>query len=181
MDFELLIYVILGVVYFLSRMLKKPEQEPGNTPPPQRPQRRTAMDTVEDRPVEKPKPLTFEELLREITEAKQPRQREPEPEPSYESYEMVPAEEARSLESVETSETRTPSKWAAYEQVQVETERRSLEDTLKLENTRTDFERFSHYEKKEEKSRADEYRKLLANPESLRQAVVLTEILNRRF
>src|SRR5688500_17357652 len=72
------IYIIIGVIYFLSRLLKKPEQENGESPESQRPaQRRPGQpdQTTGDRP----KALTFEELLREITEGKQAQKRQPEP------------------------------------------------------------------------------------------------------
>jgi len=184
MDVELLIYIILGVVYFLSRMLKKPEQAPNEAPPQQRPERRVVTRTSVDRPVDKPRPMTFEELLREITEAKQPRrpepESEPEPEPAYEVYEQIPAEESRSLETVEEEESRMAPAWRAYEQIPA-TERRSLEETMSLADTDVSFERFAQFERKEQKSRAEEYRKLLRNPESLKQAIVLSEILNRKF
>src|SRR3712207_4949400 len=77
------IYVIIAIIYVITRALKKPENQP-----------KDIGDTNPGRPVNydptpvgtnKPKPLTFEELLKEITEAKQqPAQ------PSYETKRHVP-------------------------------------------------------------------------------------------
>lgn len=177
------IYVIIGVIYIISRLLKKPEQageESGEAPHP--PQRRPRQSTQS--PGGSPKPLTFEELLREITEGKQaekvPEQRRQEPE--YETLETVAAEEAKSLEEVGFDEAENARIFKAYEDAKRQAfERRSLEETLKLEDTAVDFQRFDVFDDRKKKSLRDDYIQLLRNPRSVRQAVIMSEILKTKF
>lgn len=186
MDFEFWIYVIIGIVYFLTRLFKK--AEPGNTevPPPQRKERPRPASAAPE-PSGEGRPLTFEELLREITEAKrqpkpQPRpEPEPQPVPVYEPYEQDPGPEAKSLEEVGVDEVSTATRWKGYEQIPADYERVSLEEKLRLEDTVVDFKRFDVFEKREDKKPLEEYIRIMRNPEALRQAFVMSEILQRKF
>lgn len=173
------IYVIIGVIYIISRLLKKPEQAgEGSGEAPRPPQRRPPQST------ESPRPLTFEELLREITEGKQaekiPEQRRREPE--YATLETVDADEAKSLEEVGFDEAENARIFKAYEDAKRQAfERRSLEETLKLEDTAVDFQRFDVFDDRQKKSLRDDYIQLLRNPRSVRQAVIMSEILKTKF
>jgi len=177
------IYVIIGVIYFLSRLLKKPEQAGGESPEaPRAPQRRSRQSGQTTG--ESPKPLTFEELLREITEGKQaqrPQSQRP-PEPEYETLETDVGEEAKSLEDVSIDETEDARIFQAYEEAKRQVfERKSLEETLKLQDTDVDFQRFDVFESQKKQRLRDDYLRLLRSPNSIRQAVVLSEILKRKF
>src|SRR5690606_21712554 len=111
--------IVIGVIYFLSKMLKKPE-EAGGSPAEEgttgkrrageNPTRRspvgrspvgespTGDSPTGDNPAERP--MTFEELLREITEGKQAPKAQPRPQPrpqpvhtpQYEPYEVETGE-----------------------------------------------------------------------------------------
>ncbi len=187
MDAQFWIYIVIGVIYFLSRLLKKPE-EAGGSPTGER--RRGRPEGADDSGADEARPMTFEELLREITEGKQAPKPQPKPQPRpqpvpaprYEPYERETGEEARSLEEVAIDEDEDARILKKYEEAQLlASERKSLEETLQLEETVVDFGRFAAFEKKERRDVAGEYRKMLRNPESLRQAVVLSEILKRKF
>ena len=183
MDAQFWIYVVIIAIYFLSRLLKKPEQATGEATENRRPQRRDPVRTDQP-PAETPRQLTFEELLREITEGKQAqkREREPEPVPAYESYEKDPGEEARSLEEVNFDEADNSKRWKPYEEIPVRAvERKSLEETLRLEDTVMSFGKFEAFQNKDRTKLADEYIKLIRNRATLRQAVVMSEILKRKF
>ena len=183
MDAQVWIYIIIGVIYFLSRLLKKPEQAPGEAPEMQPGEKR--IPRPGGQPVtEQPRPLTFEELLREITEGKQTQQRQPEREvvPQYERYEKDPGDEARSLEEVDFNEADRAVKWKPYEEVPARlADRRSLEETMRLEDTIVDFRKFDVFENKNQNRLLDDYIRLMRNPVSLKQAVVLSEILKTKF
>lgn len=181
MDVQFWIYIIIGVIYFLSRVLKKPEQESGESPEPRRPVRRPAPPPpVRAEQAEKPRQLTFEELLREITEAKQTQRREPEPE--YRGYEEVLESEAQSLEEVNVNEVDDARAFQAYEDAQRQVfERKSLEETLHLEDTKVSFGKFEAFQQLDRRNPAEEYLRLIRNPATLRQAVVMNEILQRKF
>src|SRR6188768_1303097 len=108
MDEKILIYIIIGIIYFLFNRLKKknPEEQ--------------EVDRPTDQPSDtnNPRPVSFEELLREITEGKQPKPaqpvfeakpqyRQPEPEPAYVDYDDNIEEEEKSLEKVTFDQERT--------------------------------------------------------------------------
>ncbi len=81
-EFKILIYVVIGVVYLLTRVLKKSDKKPGETPKynPTKPVQRFDLPPVKPSANTSTKQLTFEELLREITESKTST---PSPKPSY--------------------------------------------------------------------------------------------------
>lgn len=183
MDVQFWIYIIIGVIYFLSRMLKKPEQEAGAPPETARPERRPTIH-AEQPATERPRQLTFEELLREITEAKQVQRREPdpEPEPEFQSYETEFREEARSLEQIPYDDAENARVFKVYQDAKNQVfERQSLEETLRLKDTVVDFRKFEAFDNQKERKLLDDYIRLIRNPQSLRQAVVMSEILKRKF
>lgn len=184
MDAQFWIYIVIGVIYFLSRLLKKPEQAPGDTPdslPTETRRRPQSQQPVS----EAPRQLTFEELLREITEGKQAQRRVPEPDVIVspgESYEKKLGDEARSLEEIDFNEAEIARKWKSYEEVPVRSvERKSLEETMTLEDTVMDFRKFEAFQQKSQRKVLEGYIKIIRNPESLKQAVVMSEILKRKF
>jgi hypothetical protein len=183
MDAEFWIYIVIGAIYFLSRLFKKQEQPTGESPEPQRPERRIPGQSGPP-PTDAPRPMTFEELLREITEGKQAQKRPPQPvpQPEYESYEKDIVDEARSLEETNFEETERATKWKAYEGIPASNiERRSLEETLRLEDTVVNFRKFDVFENKDQNRLSDDYIRILRNPQTLKQAVVMSEILKRKF
>ena len=160
----------------MAKLLKKPEQPPEEAQDT-RPTRRPASQTT----TEKPKPLTFEELLREITEAKQPPKPvlQPAPQRRYESFDDDLHDEAQSLEEVGRNDDEVFKK---YEEAKSQVfQRSSLEDTLRLQDTVMDFGKFKEFEVRRSRKLSDDYLKIFRNPEGLRQAVVISEILKRKF
>lgn len=181
MDAQFWIYIVIGVIYFLSKLLKKPEEVPGETPGKQHPGR--SVDKGHP-PTEQPRQLTFEELLREITEGKQPPKPEPQPtqEPRYERFDDHPEEEAQSLERVDFDEAEDARIFQKYEDAQrLANQRKSLEETLRLEDTVVDFKRFGAFEKKSSRDVLQDYLNITRDRERLKQAVVMSEILKRKF
>lgn len=182
MDAQFWIYIVIGVIYFLSKLLKKPEQGPGEAPDTQQPAGRRLQPGQAS--TEKPRQVTFEELLREITEGKQAPKTEPQPrqEHRYESFDNDLKEEAQSLERVDFDEAENARIFQKYEEAQsLANERRSLEETMRLEDTIVDFKRFEAFERKVKRNVVHDYVKIIRDPERLRQAVVMSEILKRKF
>ena len=118
MDEKIIIYIVLGIVYFIFNALKKKKTE--DEPGPDRPQSRPQDN--------KPQPVSFEDLLREITEGKQPqkfpespinqnktedRQPLPKPKPAYVDYDDDLEDEQKSLERVDFDDERSNK---AYEE-----------------------------------------------------------------
>lgn len=185
MDDSILYYIIIGAVYLLYNWLKakkQPEQGTTDYEPP------AGRSTA--RPQAKPKPLTFEELLREITEAKQPASQpstEYKPEPSYKKeyvdYDDAIEDEEEWAEQ-ETERAYDFKKESTYKQFEEAKQqafyRKSLEETARLEDVNMDFGRFKEFDKADQRNLLEEYTRDLRDPEGFKKAVIMSEILNRK-
>jgi len=191
MDAQFWIYILIVVIYGLSRFFKKPEEKPQTQQP--KPRNPRIPQSQADGP--RPKPLTFEELLREITEAKQPQRPvqspvlSPPPVQEYKrpqdrsvvDYDDEVGEEEQDIEAMELERRRERSN-AYYEEAKKQAfSRPSLEETLKVRDTDVRFGKFKEFEIATERNLLEEYTRDLKDAEGLKKAFVLTEILNRKF
>lgn len=183
MEGKIIYYIILGVIYIIYTIAKK--KKPENESGPQQPQSRPQTN--------KPQPVSFEDLLREITEGKQQqkfpespvsqqkteyRQPLPKPKPAYVDYDDDLEEEEKSLEKTNFDDERSNK---AYEDAKrMAFNRPSLEETMKLDQVNTTFGRFKEFEKKEETGLLAEYVKDLRDPKGFKKALILSEVLNRK-
>ena len=171
-EIKIIIWIVLGIIYLISRARKK--STPDSTPSP-----------MEDYQPEE-KPVTFEELLKEIQGAKAAKQPPPqvlEPIEQYKTdYDDNLKEEEQPLEKVDYSYRNQDSIYETYEKAKQEAfYRPSMEETLKLENTVVRFGQFKGYEQQLRPSLAAMYGKELSNATNFRKAFILSEILNKRF
>ena len=178
-SFQFWIYVIIGVIYFISRMRKKQARQGGEVPEnrqgPAR-ERERVRPANPDRGTG-PKAFTFEELLKEITESKTPR----EPEPVVD-YDDDLREEIQDLEDVEYDYRKDEDTFATYEEAKKQAFLRpSLEETMKVGDTVVSFGKFKEFEARAERNLAKEYLKEFRNPSSVKKAVVMSEILRQKF
>jgi hypothetical protein len=184
-DFQFWLYVIIGIIYLISRMRKKSQAEQNDFPEPER---RTPERRIDERPQARPveRQLTFEELLREITEGKTHREpeRTPEPEiqrPSYKNYDDEVEEEVEVLEDVNYDYRAKDSLYSQYEEAKRQAfERPSLEETMNVNDTDMRFGKFKEFEIAKSQE-VHPYLKDLKNPDGLKKAFVLSEILQRKF
>ncbi len=167
------IYIILGLVYFISRLRKKPEEPVG---PPRRQAGQGEGDSG-------PKPLTFEELLREITEAKEPYTTAPttsKPVQEYVDYddeieeEKEPERPDYDYKKQETYQLFEENRFAAFNRV-------SYEDTLKIEDTKVDFGKFKVFEEEKSTSLASQVAEDFTDVDKVRRAFIMSEIFNRKY
>ena len=179
MDIQFWVWVIVIVITLIARANKKKPQSinPEHHETPNAPENDS-------------KPVTFEDLLREIQAAKAPK---PKPAPTLQAPKEIPSkkydfedyddnleEETKSLEKTPTYsqdkiyETYENAKKAAFS-------RASLEETMKVEDTKVTFGLFKEFSKPQGQSLAAEYAKELRNPKSFKRALILSEILNKRF
>jgi hypothetical protein len=178
-SFQFWLYVIIGVIYFISRMRKKQAGQAGEAPENRQ---GPARERERVRPANPdkgtgPKAFTFEELLKEITESKTPR----EPEPVVD-YDDDLQDEIQDLEDVEYDYRRDDETFATYEEAKKQAFLRpSLEETMKVGDTVVNFGKFKEFEARVERNIAKEYLKELRNPSSVRKAVVMSEILRPKF
>jgi hypothetical protein len=181
-NYKIWIYVIIGVIYLLSRLRKK-EPEP--------PQREDAQPSRDFEPTHsyqpksiqpKAKPLTFEELLKEITQEKQPVPQPVSRQPESVDYDDNLGEEEQDLEDLDTDYRKKSNVFQTYEQAKSDAfNRPSLEETMKIEDTVVKFSKFKVFEEEKRRDLLEEYTRDLQDPEGFKKAVVLSEILNRRF
>ncbi len=168
---DILYYILIAAGYALYSWLtrkRQPQPDMGTEPPAHEQGAPT-------------KQMTFEELLREITQAKQ-ESRQPQPaEAPVSDYEEEIEDEYEDLEEVELKRER-PLYYEDYQKAKnIAFERPSLEETLRLEDVKVNFDRFSVFEQQRTRNLLEEYAGELRNPEGLKKALVLSEILNRKY
>lgn len=179
MDIQFWIWLIVIVITLIARANKK---KPQTFDPEQR--------EMPNAPENETKPVSFEDLLREIQASKAPK---PKPTPviqppkqvaptqyDFEDYDDNLEEETKSLE--QTSYYPEDKIYETYENAKKSAfSRASLEETMNVDDTKVTFGQFKEFSKKETQSLASEYAKELRNPKSFKRALILSEILNKRF
>lgn len=167
------IYIALGLVYFISRLRKKPEE--------QAPQPRRQQDA--EGGSNSPKPLTFEELLKEITEAKEPYSSPAVPNRPVQEFvdyddeaeeEKAPARPDYDFRKQETYKTFEENRFAAFNRL-------SYEDTMKVEDTDVSFGKFKAFEEDTKPTIASEIMQEFSDPERVKKAFIMSEIFNRKY
>src|SRR5688572_28692178 len=136
MEFKIIFWIIIGIIYLITRARKKAAQQPTIDP--------RNFDQSENPNRIPGKPVTFEDLLREIQSAKAPVEPKPEPKPyyeapsypKYEDYDDNLEDEEKSLEEVNYDQRKTDNIYDVYEKAkQAAFQRPSLEETMKVEDT----------------------------------------------
>jgi hypothetical protein len=161
MDDKFWFYIIAAVIWFLVRGRKK-KQQAGEEP------------TESSRPQQTQRPVSFEDLLREITEKRE--------------QEHVPVPQPEPVRQ----QAREPEFEMGRTQVFADDEtRRVYEESVRLaEGYDLEYEPdqkfiskklFKHIPDDREPSVADEIREGLRSPMTVRKAVIYGEILQRRF
>lgn len=202
------VYVVLAVIYGLSRLLKRDQKKPAQAPPKTNPPRESPDSRRRKLPERKPSPvaaepvrrpdpvrrqegvrrpepakqlpkaMSFEELMREIMEAKTtPPRQEP-----VVDYDDEIGEEARGLEDVNYDNRKDSEVMASYERARREAfSRPSLEETMKVGDTVVSFGKFKEFERTEGPNLAERYLNDFRDLGAVRKAVVMSEILKRKF
>lgn len=167
------LYVIIAAVYLLSRLRKAQSKTPAK--PTVKRDVRTEIPSV--KPVQNtPKGLTFEELLREITESKS------KPVPPVVDYDDEIEAEEQDLEDVNYDHRKGSQVVDTYEEGKKQAFfRPSLEETLDVRKTDMTFGKFKEFDKQADKTLASEFLKDFSDPDGLKKAIVMSEILKRKF
>jgi hypothetical protein len=166
-NLQVWIYIALGIVYLIGRSRKKAPQPPGRQNQPQQ------------EPIG-PKPLTFEELLKEITEAKEPLPPVLKPVQEFEDYddeieeEKEPARPEYDYRKQETYQSYEQSKFEAFNHL-------SYEETMKLEDTNVEFGKFKVFEEEKAPPMAEQIAADFADIDRVKRAFIMGEIFNRRY
>ena len=184
MDGQVWISIIVAIILLVVRALRKAGNQPRDVGDVS-PERETGYDSTP--PVGKPKALTFEELLKEITEGKQPVKPLAEPvrpqvRPTVVDYDDNLGDEEQDLEDVEVDYRKKDRLYADYEEAKRQAfSRPSLEETMSLKDTDIQFGKFKEFQASGETNLLDQYLKDFRDPEGFKKAVVMSEILKRKF
>jgi len=165
-DYKIILYIIFIVIYILAKTLKKPK--PKHTPPKPRP-------NIDSEAHEAEPTMTFEDIFREPTVDK----KKEKPEPLKVINEVEELESSYHPSDDEIHEV--------YKESLIQADKsKTLEEIVreKAKEKRppvVESERFSAYEVEEITSLASELGEMLKNPEDARKAIVLKEILDRKY
>ncbi len=171
MDIQFWVWVAIVVITLIVRANKK---KPGQQPSPFEP-------SSGDDPT---KPISFEDLLREIQAAKAPPKPQPVPQKTYEveDYDDNLQDEKKDLEKPDYRYRDQDKIYETYEKAKQEAFiRPSLEETMKVEDTVVRFSQFKGYQRVEAVNPLHEYLKELKDPQGFKKAFILSEVLNRKF
>jgi hypothetical protein len=187
-DLRFWVWIIILVGYYIIRARNKAKKEAEarrvNQPLPEQ----TAEEASSGRP------MTFEDLLREIQTGKSPAKpapaplpppqlnRKPEPSPWEVDYEDAPVEEIQDLETIPQRPDPLEQSYNAYEKAKQQAFNHiSLEETMQLSDTDVKFGHFKGYDAPVQRSVLADYLLELKDPEGFRKAFVMSEILKRKF
>ena len=166
MDYETIIYIVLGLIYLISRVMKNRNKEV-KKPQPQR------EETPNQRSIDTPppRPSTFNEMLKEIiegvekpvTESQKTQEKEYPQTYTYDEYDF------------DDNQTRESFKNSVDEAKNI----KSINNLVEIEDSKEVKKRYSSFRIR--KKKMSKYAKMLNNSNSARDAIVLSEILNRRY
>ncbi|MEN2281988.1 hypothetical protein AAGF08_07595 [Algoriphagus sp. SE2] len=161
MDLGNIIYIIAIIGYFIYQLSKK--KKPGD------------IEGPEGELNEPQRPTTFEDLMREIREAQNPNRPQPASKPKAERIEIdeIKPEPVKKKWYEETADDEISYYDGAYEKAKA-----AGENAVPISQLEFTDMGLKAYSKKEVK--VNRYADLLKTPQSIKDAVVLSEILNRK-
>jgi hypothetical protein len=177
-DFKWIIYVLIAV-YLIFRSRKKKSSPPDNDYKP---------FNTDSQP--STKPVTFEDLLKEIQQSKttKPEVKKFPAKPVYEKPQYVDYDddiksEEEDLEDVNYNNRSESEIYETYEKAKKEAfNKPTYEDSpVDLEGSVVRFKHFKEYDNLSVPSEAQNIAKELQNPDNIKRAIVLSEVLNRRY
>ncbi len=159
-DFELILYIVFVLVAILSRLLKKKA--------PKAPKSTEREAETESQPT-----VTFEDLLKEFQG--KGREKKPEPVRTERKPEPEPARDYDFRSSIPDDDE--------VQQVYEESIREAAKSPdLGSDSDRPKFEHFAVFEVEEEENEiAKEVREMLTSPQNAAKAIILGEIINRKY
>ena len=164
-DFKIILYIVLFVIYILAKTLKKSPSKQS----PKKPRPKIDTEAHEAEPT-----ITFEDMFRELTSSKKKDQPKP--------VEVI--KEVKEFDSEYPSDDEIQDVYK--ESVRQADKSKTLGEIMREKAKKKrppveEFERFSAYDIEERFTLASELGEMLKNPEDARRAIVLREILDRKF
>lgn len=169
-SFEVLIYIIFGVIYLLSRALKKKKK----TIPKQSQREEGEVETQEQ-------PVTFEDLLKELTGV-QTAKPKPQPQPKrQERFDRSDPNEYEDYRSRRPVVDDSKSKEVFEQATRKAKGIKSIDELVDLEDGIEASGRFTEFKIEQKYTKGDEIREMFKNKQEAQKAIILAEILNRKY
>ena len=171
MDFEdIWYYLVLGAIYLVSQFLKK--KKPQNRPAPPKPvqQPMSAQPQQSANPTSQAKPkktMSFEDILKEFE-----KNLSGEPEEQFEKPKPVEQHIFSKPEPAVVKEPTHESRYKSYENVDYKAEQSK-------DNVEDEFSRNEKYKISAQKEHP--YIQMLRDPNGAKNAIVLSEIINKKY
>jgi len=177
MDFQFWIWIIVVVITLIARANKK---KAGQAPPPE-----NAPDKPKrPQPSTEQKPITFEDLLREIqgekTLSKPAPPKQKEPEYDIVNYDDDLPDEIKEVEEVRYDKKKDEKAFQTYQEALKRAEKRPLVKEAPDKSTKMRSEHFDGYHIKKKKASFD-FLKELKDPKGFKKAFIMSEILNKKY
>ena len=182
-ELKIVFWIIVGLIYIIVKARGKQKKQVGFDE-----DRTTTPES---------KPVSFEDLLREIQQAKNPKveppiQQRPVIQPAaaqrpskpydYQDYDDDIEEEAKAPEIKRPNYKADDKIYDVYEDAKKQAfNKPSLEETMKLEDTVVRFDHFKEYKQEKVSTLGMSYLKEFNDPEGFKKAFIMSEILKRKF
>jgi len=169
-NLENYLYVLFAVIYIISRIIKaRSKQKQANSPAPQDHQDHQAQpEVVKTQPSPK-KAFSFQDILKEFEKNLAGEQ--------HVEEEMIPVKEIRHTTPIPISAEKIDRKPELYKSYQ-RTSYKSPERSFNIKEEKK-FERSDKFALKENVD--SEYVKMLRDPNGFKNAIILSEIINRKY
>ena len=184
-EFKIIFWIVVGLIYIISKARGKQKKQIGS----EGDKAGTAPES---------KPISFEDLLREIQQAKNPKPEQPvlqkpvlQPGASvqrpakpydYQDYDDEIEEEEKGPEIKRPDYKADDKIYDVYEEAKKQAFiKPSLEETMKLEDTVVRFDQFKGYKQEKISSHGVSYLKDFKDREGFKKAFIMSEILKRKF
>jgi hypothetical protein len=207
-DLQVVIYIVLVVIYIISRALRAKKKAGQSIPRiPRKQEEQEYMSESPAKPYQKApesRQLTFEELLKEFSgyqdkdeETTVAPSRSPgsmpkktstdyqtpsttSPYPTYQYEEPKSLETLESYEDYQYEEPKSLETLVSYDDLYTSAGKVEKSDTRKTDINEDRFAKYSTYETYNI-HKASRFMKLLHNPTSIRDAIIMKEILDRKY
>lgn len=182
-ELKIVFWIVVGLIYIISKARGKQKKQAGSEE-----DRTSAPES---------KPVSFEDLLLEIQQAKNPKveppiQQRPVIQPAapqrqakpydYQDYDDDIEEEAKAPEIKRPNYKADDKIYDVYEEAKKQAFiKPSLEETMKLEDTVVSFDHFKGYKQEKVSTPGMSYLKEFNDPEGFKKAFIMSEILKRKF
>lgn len=179
MDFQFWIWIIVVVITLIARANKK---KAGQAPPPED----APGQPRKSQPSTQQKPITFEDLLREIQGEKAlskpaaSKPKEKEPEYDFVDYDDDIPDEIQDLEDVDYDHSKDEKAFQTYEAALKEAEKAPAAKESAGVGRIMRSEHFKEYNLKKKKASFD-FLKELKDPKGFKKAFIMSEILNKKY